>query len=118
MTFANGDQYTGMWHHDQMSDPDGQYRFKNGNEFNGSLKPCSQLLSRKYGCFDGPGTLKVLGKGQFVGLFKNHCIHGNGKFESLDGQIVIEKNWNDMAIQDFTDLIDKIVDTKESDDNN
>lgn len=52
----------------------------------------------------------MLGKGEFKGNFKNHCIHGNGKFCSLDGQITIEKMWNNMAIGDFTDLIDKLVD--------
>ena len=52
----------------------------------------------------------MLGKGEFVGNFKNHCIHGNGKFKSLDGQIIIEKTWKDMAIEDFLDLIGKLVD--------
>ena len=41
MMFVNGDKYSGLWHHDQMSDPNGFYQFKNGDEYFGSLKPCS-----------------------------------------------------------------------------
>ena len=77
----------------------------------GSHKPCSQMLGRKFGQFDGLGTFKLNGKGEFKGNFKNHTIHGNGKFKSLDGQITIEKNWNNMDIQAFTNLIDNLVDS-------
>lgn len=111
MAFTNGDKYTGMWHHDQMSDPSGVYQFANGNEYVGSHKPCSKMLGRKFGQFDGAGTLKIKGKGEFVGNFKNHTIHGNGKFKSLDGQITIEKIWNNMELQAFTNLIDNLVDS-------
>ena len=41
MIFANGDKFTGAWHHDQMCDPNGFYQFKNGDEYTGSFKPCS-----------------------------------------------------------------------------
>ena len=94
-----------------MCDSNGIYQFKNGNEYVGSFKACSKIVSRKYGCFGGQGQLKIAGKGTYTGNFANHCVSGNGKFESLDGQIVVEKAWNQMSIEDFIDLIDKVVES-------
>ena len=69
-----------------MSDNDGIYSFKNGNEFRGSFKTCSKICNNKFGMFDGTGSLKILGVGTYTGQFLNGEINGPGKFEYLQGQ--------------------------------
>lgn len=52
-----------------MSDDEGIFIFKNGNEYRGSFKGNSNLSFNKYGIFDGIGELKIIRKGTFFGKF-------------------------------------------------
>jgi hypothetical protein len=78
MMFANGDFYNGMWKNNQMNDFEGQYTFKNGNEYKGSLRLSS---SSKFGVFHGSATLTVVDLGIFTGTFEDNKINGPGRFE-------------------------------------
>lgn len=83
-----------------MCDPEGVFSFKNGNEYRGSFRTCSKLTS-KYGCFEGAGTLRLVGMGTFEGYFKNGKIHGPGIFELNNGKDPIEKNWQHTSIDEL-----------------
>ena len=102
MNFANGDTYIGMWKMDQMCDPEGLYKFKNGSEYIGSFKTCSKLTQNKYGMFEGHGTLKIPGVGTFEGIFKNNLALGPGimKFEDASKK-TIETNFNNESAMDL-----------------
>jgi hypothetical protein len=100
MTFHNGDKYIGMWKTDQMCDPEGIYSFKMGNEYRGSFRTCSKLTN-KYGCFEGPGVLKIGEIATFEGYFKNGNIKGPGKIEFSNGKNSIERVWENTSIEDL-----------------
>jgi hypothetical protein len=90
-----------------MCDPEGIYSFKWGNEYRGSFRTCSKLTN-KYGCFEGPGILKIADVATFEGYFKNGNIQGPGKIKFSNGKAPFEQIWENTSIDDLHELIKQI----------
>lgn len=85
-----------------MCDPEGDYFYKNGNEYRGQFKTCSKFYTQqKYGIIEGSGVLKVAGLGTYKGNFINNMIHGDGTFEFTNSKKKIEGTWKNCKIDDF-----------------
>lgn len=98
MTFANGDEYVGMWKNDQMCDHEGVYTFKNGDEYRGSFKTSARAGSNEFGVFHGQATLRLHNLGDFTGTFEEDKIQGPGKFKFCGKDSSFESRWQQLTI--------------------